>query len=65
MSFPGEGAINLALAQNRNQDVRLNGPMGAGNSVRMETGFPMASGPGEISHQLYDILLVSFFGFIC
>ncbi|XP_027723074.1 nuclear receptor coactivator 6 isoform X5 [Vombatus ursinus] len=43
-----EGAINLALAQNRSQDVRMNGPMGAGNSVRMETGFPMASGPGLI-----------------
>lgn len=50
LSFSGEGAINLALAQNRSQDVRMNGPMGAGNSVRMEAGFPMAGGPGETSH---------------
>ncbi|XP_056677939.1 nuclear receptor coactivator 6 isoform X2 [Monodelphis domestica] len=48
VQIEGEGAINLALAQNRSQDVRMNGPMGAGNSVRMETGFPMASGPGLI-----------------
>ncbi|OWK02943.1 hypothetical protein Celaphus_00007913 [Cervus elaphus hippelaphus] len=26
----------------------MNGPMGAGNSVRMEAGFPMAGGPGLI-----------------
>lgn len=49
LSFSGEGAINLALAQNRSQDVRMNGPMGAGSSVRMEAGFPMAGGPGEIT----------------
>ncbi|XP_074148542.1 nuclear receptor coactivator 6 isoform X2 [Sminthopsis crassicaudata] len=48
VQIEGEGAINLALAQNRSQDVRMNGPMGAGNSVRMETGFPMAGGPGLI-----------------
>ncbi|KAM9249601.1 nuclear receptor coactivator 6 isoform 1-T1 [Dugong dugon] len=48
VQIEGEGAINLALAQNRNQDVRMNGPMGAGNSVRMEAGFPMAGGPGLI-----------------
>ncbi|EHB17144.1 Nuclear receptor coactivator 6 [Heterocephalus glaber] len=46
VQIEGEGAINLALAQNRSQDVRMNGPMGAGNSVRMEAGFPMAGGPG-------------------
>lgn len=50
VQIEGEGAINLALAQNRSQDVRMNGPMGAGNSVRMEAGFPMAGGPGETSH---------------
>lgn len=26
--------------------------MGAGNSVRMEAGFPMASGPGKTSHSI-------------
>ncbi|XP_058895006.1 nuclear receptor coactivator 6 isoform X10 [Kogia breviceps] len=46
VQIEGEGAINLALAQNRSQDVRMNGPMGAGNSVRIEAGFPMAGGPG-------------------
>ncbi|XP_027476763.2 nuclear receptor coactivator 6 isoform X4 [Zalophus californianus] len=45
VQIEGEGAINLALAQNRSQDVRMNGPMGAGNSVRMEAAFPMAGGP--------------------
>ncbi|XP_060140112.1 nuclear receptor coactivator 6 isoform X5 [Globicephala melas] len=48
VQIEGEGAINLALAQNRSQDVRMNGPMGAGNSVRIEAGFPMAGGPGLI-----------------
>ncbi|XP_025732211.1 nuclear receptor coactivator 6 isoform X4 [Callorhinus ursinus] len=48
VQIEGEGAINLALAQNRSQDVRMNGPMGAGNSVRMEAAFPMAGGPGLI-----------------
>lgn len=41
----GEGAIILDLAQNRNQDVKMNGPMAAGNSMRMEEGFPLAGGP--------------------
>ncbi|NXU22510.1 NCOA6 protein, partial [Thalassarche chlororhynchos] len=44
VQIEGEGAINLALAQNRSQDVRINGPLGASNSVRMETGFPMQGG---------------------
>ncbi|XP_053429445.1 nuclear receptor coactivator 6 isoform X3 [Nycticebus coucang] len=48
VQIEGEGAINLALAQNRSQDVRMNGPMGAGSSVRVEPGFPMAGGPGLI-----------------
>ncbi|XP_027974410.1 nuclear receptor coactivator 6 isoform X4 [Eumetopias jubatus] len=48
VQIEGEGAINLALTQNRSQDVRMNGPMGAGNSVRMEAAFPMAGGPGLI-----------------
>ncbi|XP_026722980.1 nuclear receptor coactivator 6 isoform X6 [Athene cunicularia] len=46
VQIEGEGAINLALAQNRSQDVRINGPLGASNSVRMETGFPMQGGQG-------------------
>ncbi|NXY87980.1 NCOA6 protein, partial [Alcedo cyanopectus] len=41
IQIEGEGAINLALAQSRSQDVRINGPLGASNPVRMETGFPM------------------------
>ncbi|XP_026722979.1 nuclear receptor coactivator 6 isoform X5 [Athene cunicularia] len=48
VQIEGEGAINLALAQNRSQDVRINGPLGASNSVRMETGFPMQGGQGLI-----------------
>ncbi|KAM6404553.1 nuclear receptor coactivator 6 isoform 2-T2 [Rhynochetos jubatus] len=48
VQIEGEGAINLALAQNRSQDVRINGPLGASNSVRMETGFPMQGGQGAM-----------------
>ncbi|XP_065610380.1 nuclear receptor coactivator 6 isoform X3 [Cyrtonyx montezumae] len=48
VQIEGEGAINLALAQNRSQDVRINGPLGANNSVRMETGFSMQGGQGLI-----------------
>ncbi|KAM6378195.1 nuclear receptor coactivator 6 isoform 5-T7 [Pluvialis apricaria] len=46
VQIEGEGAINLALAQNRSQDVRINGPLGASNAVRMESGFPMQGGQG-------------------
>ncbi|XP_054074048.1 nuclear receptor coactivator 6 isoform X9 [Rissa tridactyla] len=46
VQIEGEGAINLALAQNRSQDVRINGPLGASSAVRMETGFPMQGGQG-------------------
>lgn len=53
---PGEGAINLALAPNRGQDVRINGPVGPGNSVRMETGFPMQGSQGKFSLKCLDIL---------
>ncbi|KAM8798233.1 nuclear receptor coactivator 6 [Eudromia elegans] len=48
VQIEGEGAINLALAQNRSQDVRINGPLGANSSIRMETGFPMQGGQGLI-----------------
>lgn len=43
----GEGAINLALAQSRSQDVRINGPLGASTAMRMDTGFPMQGGQGN------------------
>lgn len=43
----GEGAINLALAQSRSQDVRINGPLGASTAMRMDTGFPMQGGQGK------------------
>lgn len=52
------------MAQNRSQDVRMNGPMGAGNSVRMEAAFPMAGGPGEVSRSIvghFTGLLVSLY----
>ncbi|XP_064888777.1 nuclear receptor coactivator 6 isoform X1 [Columba livia] len=48
VQIEGEGAINLALAQNRSQDVRINGPLGAGSAVRVETAFPMQGGQGLI-----------------
>lgn len=51
--FLGEGAINLALAQNRSQDVRINGPLGASNAVRMESGFPMQGGQGKFPWFLF------------
>ncbi|NXG47804.1 NCOA6 protein, partial [Psilopogon haemacephalus] len=44
VQIEGEGAINLALAQSRSQDVRINGPLGAGSSVRLDAGFPMQGG---------------------
>ncbi|XP_065501459.1 nuclear receptor coactivator 6 isoform X6 [Caloenas nicobarica] len=48
VQIEGEGAINLALAQSRSQDVRINGPLGAGSAVRVETAFPMQGGQGLI-----------------
>ncbi|XP_030066950.1 nuclear receptor coactivator 6 isoform X2 [Microcaecilia unicolor] len=48
VQIEGEGAINLNLTQNRNQDVRMNGPTGGNNAVRLETGFPMQATPGLI-----------------
>ncbi|XP_042321777.1 nuclear receptor coactivator 6 isoform X2 [Sceloporus undulatus] len=48
VQIEGEGAISLSLAQNRGQDVRINGPVGQGNTVRMETGFPMPGNQGLI-----------------
>ncbi|NXO80340.1 NCOA6 protein, partial [Sitta europaea] len=44
VQIEGEGAINLALAQNRSQDVRINGPLGSSTAMRMDTAFPMQGG---------------------
>ncbi|XP_071429324.1 nuclear receptor coactivator 6 isoform X2 [Pithys albifrons albifrons] len=48
VQIEGEGAINLALAQGRSQDVRINGPLGVGGAVRMDTAFPLQGGQGLI-----------------
>nr|XP_033819007.1 nuclear receptor coactivator 6 isoform X2 [Geotrypetes seraphini] len=48
VQIEGEGAINLNLTQSRSQDVRMNGPTGGNNAVRLETGFPMQGPPGLI-----------------
>lgn len=37
----------MALVQNRGQEVRVNGPMGPANQMRMEVGFPVQPGPGK------------------
>lgn len=49
----------MALGQNRSQDVRINGPMGAGNSIRMETGFPIQSGQGKLNLVLHIITFIT------
>lgn len=60
----GEGAINLALAQSRSQDVRINGPLGASTAMRLDTGFPMQGGQGKspqgffVAHQTLKNLLL-------
>ncbi|KAJ8408054.1 hypothetical protein AAFF_G00262820 [Aldrovandia affinis] len=46
VQIEGEGAINVAMGQNRGQEVRVNGPIGAANQMRMDVGFPMQQGPG-------------------
>lgn len=43
----GEGPINVAGVQNRGQEVRVNGPIGAPGQMRMDVGFPMQQGPGN------------------
>lgn len=43
----GEGPINVAGGQNRGQEVRVNGPLGAPGQMRMDVGFPMQQGPGS------------------
>uniref|UniRef100_A0AAY5L875 Nuclear receptor coactivator 6 TRADD-N domain-containing protein n=3 Tax=Esox lucius TaxID=8010 RepID=A0AAY5L875_ESOLU len=46
VQIEGEGAINVAIGQNRGQEVRVNGPMGAPGQMRMDLGFPGQPGPG-------------------
>lgn len=44
----------MAVGPNRGQEVRVNGPIGAPNQMRMDVNFPGQPGPG-IS------LLITFF----
>ncbi|CDQ90105.1 unnamed protein product [Oncorhynchus mykiss] len=46
VQIEGEGAINVAMGQNRGQEVRVNGPIGAPGQLRMDVGFPGQPGPG-------------------
>ncbi|XP_075438047.1 nuclear receptor coactivator 6 isoform X2 [Ascaphus truei] len=48
VQIQGEGSINLAVAQARGQEVRMNGPMAPNNAMRMDAGFPMQVGAGLI-----------------
>lgn len=43
----GEGAINVAVGQNRGQEIRVNGPLGAPGQMRMDVGFHMQQGQGN------------------
>ncbi|XP_078274894.1 nuclear receptor coactivator 6 isoform X3 [Rhinoraja longicauda] len=45
IQIEGEGVINLALVQQRAQDIRVNGPV---NPIRMEPGFSLQGGQGLI-----------------
>ncbi|PIN98361.1 hypothetical protein AB205_0179540, partial [Aquarana catesbeiana] len=48
VQIEGEGAINLALAQNPAQEVRMNGPMAASNTMRIDPGFAVQGRAGLI-----------------
>ncbi|XP_068120313.1 nuclear receptor coactivator 6 isoform X2 [Hyperolius riggenbachi] len=48
VQIEGEGAINIALAQNPAQEVRMNGPMAASNAMRIDPGFAVQGRPGLI-----------------
>eukprot|EP00061_Rhincodon_typus_P018180 g47244.t1 len=41
VQIEGEGVINLALGQQRGQEIRVNGPV---NQIRMESGFSLQGG---------------------
>ncbi|XP_048464165.1 nuclear receptor coactivator 6 isoform X3 [Rhincodon typus] len=45
VQIEGEGVINLALGQQRGQEIRVNGPV---NQIRMESGFSLQGGQGLI-----------------
>uniref|UniRef100_W5MAF8 Nuclear receptor coactivator 6 n=1 Tax=Lepisosteus oculatus TaxID=7918 RepID=W5MAF8_LEPOC len=59
VQIEGEGAINVALAQNRGQEVRVNGPIGAANQMRMDMGFPMQQGPGPMRMNSPSVSMVT------
>ncbi|XP_051947282.1 nuclear receptor coactivator 6-like isoform X2 [Xyrauchen texanus] len=44
VQIEGEGAINVAVGQNRGQEIRVNGPLAAPGQMRMDVGFPMQQG---------------------
>ncbi|XP_072259805.1 nuclear receptor coactivator 6 [Pyxicephalus adspersus] len=48
VQIEGEGAINLALAQNSAQEVRMNGPMAASNAMRIDASFGVQGRAGLI-----------------
>ncbi|XP_072099353.1 nuclear receptor coactivator 6 isoform X2 [Mobula birostris] len=45
VQIEGEGVINLALVQQRSQEIRVNGPV---NQIRMDPGFSLQGGQGLI-----------------
>ncbi|KAM9296477.1 nuclear receptor coactivator 6 [Gastrophryne carolinensis] len=48
VQIEGEGAINIALAQNQAQEVRMNGPVAANNPMRIDPGFAVQGRAGLI-----------------
>ncbi|XP_075033669.1 nuclear receptor coactivator 6 isoform X2 [Mixophyes fleayi] len=48
VQIEGEGAINLALAQNPAQEVRMNGPVAANNAMRIDPSFAVQGRAGLI-----------------
>ncbi|XP_063816311.1 nuclear receptor coactivator 6 [Pseudophryne corroboree] len=48
VQIEGEGAINLALAQNPAQEVRMNGPVAANNAMRIDSSFAVQNRAGLI-----------------
>ncbi|XP_065142660.1 nuclear receptor coactivator 6 isoform X5 [Paramisgurnus dabryanus] len=48
VQIEGEGAINVAVGQNRVQEIRVNGPLGAPGQMRMDVGFHMQQGQAGI-----------------
>ena len=47
------------MGQNRGQEVRVNGPMGAAGQMRMDVGFPGQPGPGTTDLSVFEICLSS------